>query len=159
MPCSARPSSFMRLRISGVTSEKERLSGIIIPPAFEWSRRSPALIAALQVVEEAVDLTDRGPDEFGRVSTGPLRQKPRAAGGEENNAGKQKRRPGDTRHNEADYPGGDQQPAGPSRQLLHPEHRLFGPDGQHVGCAAAAVKRASPRHRAAARSSRPSLPP
>src|SRR6266481_1165166 len=131
MPYSARPSSFIRLRISGVTPGKMRL--LDISPRLRCSvalifgpRRSGTRIPALQVDEEAVDRAHRGTDEFGRVSADPSHQKPRAAWGEENSAGKQKRRPGDSRHDEADYPGGNQQPAGPSRQLLHREDRLFG---------------------------------
>ena len=98
-------------------------------------RRSGTRIPALQVDEEAVDRAHRGTNEFGRVSADPSHQKPRAAWGEENSAGKQKRRPGDSRHDEADYPGGNQQPAGPSRQLLHREDRLFGRH-RYAGCAA-----------------------
>src|SRR5438132_225932 len=112
MPYSARPSSFIRLKISGVTPAKVRLDVISSPGTR---------IAALKVDEEAVDRAHRGTNEFGRVPADPSHQKPRAAWGEENSASKQKRRPGDSRHDEADYPGGNQQPAGPSRQLLHRE--------------------------------------
>src|SRR5215831_3380575 len=106
MPYSARPNSFMRLKISGVTPEKVRLVDIDMPPmlgaAYEFfgSRGSSSRVAALQVVDEATDLPHRG-------VTRPARQQPRPAGHQDSRAGEQERRPEHTWYDETDHAGGD----------------------------------------------------
>src|SRR6266478_3968348 len=116
MPYSARPSSFIRPRISAVTSEKVRVLGITMAPMFERRSASTARVTPLQVVEKAADLPHRG-------TAGPARQQLRSAGREDDGAGEQERRPEHTRHNQADNAGGYQQPAGLLRQLLDADRR------------------------------------
>src|SRR5271166_2671064 len=116
MAYSARPNSFIRLRISAVTSEKVRVLGITMTPMFERCTRSAAWVTSLQIVEKPEDLPDRG-------VAGAARQQLRSAGDEDDRTGEQERRPEHTRHHQADNAGGYQQPAGLFRQLLDADRR------------------------------------
>src|SRR6516162_8047216 len=98
MPYSARPNSFIRLRISAVTSVKVRVPGIMMAPMFERRSASAARVTPLQIVEKAADLPHGG-------VAGPARQQLRSSGGE------------------ADGAGGYQHPAGLFRQLLDADRR------------------------------------